>query len=236
MQTAFINGQILTPAGFVSGSTLLATGGRISAVTVSAGKLPAGATIVDLAGRLLLPGYIDVQVNGGGGVLFNEAPTIDGIRAIGAAHARYGTTGFLPTLISDDLAVLERAIAAVDAAIAAGVPGVLGIHIEGPYLNEARKGVHDPAHFLELDSEAVKLLGSLQRGVTLLTLAPERAGPETLAQLAAAGIVLSAGHSNATGADIEIARRHGLSGFHASVQRDVAADRTGAGSGGRRPR
>jgi N-acetylglucosamine-6-phosphate deacetylase len=171
------------------------------------------AARVDLAGRQLLPGFVDVQVNGGGGVLFNDSPTVEGIRIIAAAHARYGTTGFLPTLISDDVATLTRAIAAVDAAIAAGVPGVLGIHIEGPYLNQARRGVHNAAHFQPLDERAVALLCSLQRGVTLLTLAPERAELAALAQLSAAGVILAAGHTDATAAEIAAAQRHGLSGF-----------------------
>ena len=211
--TAFIGGRILTPGGMVAGGALLSGDGHIDAIVRADDVRLRAATIVELKGGLLLPGFIDVQVNGGGGVLFNDAPTVDGIRAIALAHARFGTTGFLPTLISDDLAVVATAIAAVDAAIAAGVPGVLGIHIEGPYLNELRKGVHNPAHFLELGREAVALLSSLQRGVTLLTLAPELAKPEALGHLAAAGVILSAGHTNATATEIDVARRHGLRGF-----------------------
>ena len=213
MRTVFINGQILTPEGLVSGRTLVIEGTLISKISGMNHPLDKGAAVIDLAGRLLLPGFIDVQVNGGGGVLFNDVPTVAGIRTIAAAHARFGTTGLLPTLISDDLTVVATAIAAIDAAITAGVPGVLGIHIEGPYLNELRKGVHNPAHFLELDREAVTLLSSLRHGVTLLTLAPELAMPEALGQLATAGMVLAAGHTNASGDDIELARRHGLSGF-----------------------
>ena len=213
MRTVFINGQILTPEGLVSGRTLVIEGTLISKISGMNHPLDKGAAVIDLAGRLLLPGFIDVQVNGGGGVLFNDVPTVAGIRTIAAAHARFGTTGLLPTLISADLTVVATAIAAIDAAITAGVPGVLGIHIEGPYLNELRKGVHNPAHFLELDREAVTLLSSLRHGVTLLTLAPELAMPEALGQLATAGMVLAAGHTNASGDDIELARRHGLSGF-----------------------
>src|SRR5258705_247890 len=94
----------------------------------------------DLGGGFLLPGFIDTQVNGGGGALFNEDPSVDTLRVIGAAHRRFGTTSFLPTLISDDLSVIARAIDAVRDAIAAKVPGVIGIHIEGPCLNPRRKG------------------------------------------------------------------------------------------------
>ncbi len=211
--TAFINGAIFRGGEFVRDSALLVDEDRISAIVPAADARVRASKRVDLRGALLLPGFVDVQVNGGGGVLFNDAPTVDGIRQIARAHARFGTTGFLPTLISDDLAVVKTAIAAVDAAIAAGVPGVLGIHIEGPYLNEQRKGVHDAAHFLELGREAVALLCSLKRGVTLLTLAPELAKPQALDQLNAAGVILSAGHTNATATEIETARRHGLRGF-----------------------
>ena len=211
--TAFTNGPILTGDAFVRGAALLMDRDRIVEVAQADDERVRGATQVDLHGRLLLPGFVDVQVNGGGGVLFNDMPTVEGIRRIARAHARFGTTGFLPTLISDDLAVVATAIAAVDAAIAAGVPGVLGIHIEGPYLNERRKGVHNAAHFLELGRDAVALLRSLRHGVTLLTLAPELAKLEALDQLAAAGVILSAGHTNATATDIELARRHGLRGY-----------------------
>ncbi len=213
MTVAFLNGQILLPGGFVDGRAVLVEHDRVSAILDRSDARLGFATQVDLAGRRLLPGFVDLQVNGGGGVLFNDSPTVEGIRAIAAAHARFGTTGFLPTLISDDEATLTRAIGAVDAAISAGVPGVLGIHIEGPYLSEARKGVHDAVHFQELDARAVPLLCSLHRGVTLLTLAPERADLTALGKLAAAGVILAAGHTEATAAQIAAARHHGLTGF-----------------------
>ncbi len=213
MQEALRNGRVLTPEGLVTGRAVLIEGGRIRAVVAEGDASLRGIAAVDLEGRLLLPGFIDTQVNGGGGVLFNDSPTVEGIRTIGAAHRRFGTTGFLPTLLSDDLTVLKRAIEAVDAAIAAGVPGVLGIHIEGPFISEARKGVHDPAHFLELDHDMVALLSSLKRGTTMMTLAPEVTSPGVIQRLAAAGVILSAGHTNATAEEVEAARRHGLRGF-----------------------
>jgi N-acetylglucosamine-6-phosphate deacetylase len=213
MSAAFLNGRILVPGGFTCGQAVVVKDGRISAIVDADDGRARGVERVDLAGRQLLPGFVDVQVNGGGGVLFNDAPTIEGLRTIAAAHARFGTTGFLPTLISDDAQTLARAIAAVDAAIATGVPGVLGIHIEGPYLSQARKGIHDAAHFRELDARAVALLSTLKRGVTLVTLAPERANPALLAELAGAGVIVAAGHTNATASEIAAARSHGLTGF-----------------------
>ena len=168
---------------------------------------------VDLGGGLLLPGFIDVQVNGGGGALFNDSRDVDTIRRIGAAHRQFGTTGYLPTLISDDLAVVDEAMRAAGAAMDAGVPGVLGIHVEGPFLNETRKGVHDASWFRELDEGGVRLLTSLRQGRTLVTLAPEMTTPGFIDKLAAAGVIVCAGHTDASYADIKEALAHGLQGF-----------------------
>jgi len=213
MSVALVNGRVLRAEGFARDQCVLIEGGHILDVLPANGARCRAAETVDLGGGLLLPGFIDVQVNGGGGVLFNDAPTIESIRAIGAAHRRFGTTAFLPTLISADLEVVARAIAAVRGAIAAGVPGVLGIHIEGPFLNVARKGVHDPAKLRELDASALGLLTSLQDGRTLVTLAPEMTTPQLIQQLVAGGVVVSAGHTNASYAEIRAALAHGLTGF-----------------------
>ena len=210
---ALINGRVLGNAGFVDGLAVIVQGDRIRDVIDA--RHPAVRTIEhhDLRGHLLLPGFIDTQVNGGGGVLFNDNPGVESIRAIGRAHRRFGTTGFLPTLISDDLHVVENAITAVQAAIDAGVPGVLGIHIEGPFLNVQRKGVHDATKLRELDETALKLLTSLHGGRTLITLAPEMTTPRIIRKLADAGMIVSAGHSNGTYAEIRSALDHGLRGF-----------------------
>jgi N-acetylglucosamine-6-phosphate deacetylase len=213
MSLALINGRVLRADSFARGQSVLIEQGRILAVLPQDDARCRAAEPYDLGGGLLLPGFIDLQVNGGGGVLFNDAPSVESIRAIGAAHRRFGTTAFLPTLISADLDIVARAIAAVRAAIAAGVPGVLGIHIEGPFLNAARKGVHDPAKLRELGPSALGLLTSLHSGRTLVTLAPEMTTPQLIQQLVAAGVVVSAGHTNASYAEIHAALAHGLSGF-----------------------
>jgi len=213
MSIALLNGRVLRADTFVRGQGVLIEQGRIVDVLPADDARCRAAQPYDLGGGLLLPGFIDLQVNGGGGVLFNDAPSVESIRAIGAAHRRFGTTAFLPTLISADLDIVARAIAAVRSAIAAGVPGVLGIHIEGPFLNVARKGVHDPAKLRELDPSALGLLSSLRGGRTLVTLAPEMTTPELIEQLVAAGVVVSAGHTNASYAEIRAALAHGLSGF-----------------------
>ena len=213
MAVALVNGRVLGDDGLIEGRCVLLEAGRIVDIMEESDPRCQDAQRHDLGGHMLLPGFIDSQVNGGGGVLFNDAPSVDTIRAIGAAHRKFGTTGFLPTLISADLDVVARAIAAVQGAIQAGVPGVLGIHIEGPFLNVARKGVHDPAKLRELDTSAVGLLTSLRGGKTLVTLAPEMTTPEIIQKLARAGVVVSAGHTNATYAEIATALRHGLTGF-----------------------
>jgi N-acetylglucosamine-6-phosphate deacetylase len=208
-----VNGRLLIGSELVSGRTLLLSGARIDALVEPADSRCSGASVVDLQGQLLLPGFIDVQVNGGGGVLFNDDPSLESIRAIGAAHRRFGTTGFLPTLISDDLNTIGRAIAAVQSSLDAGIAGVLGIHIEGPFLNWARRGVHDSKHLRQLDTSSVSLLSGLHAGKTVLTLAPEMTTPEIIAKLAARGILVSAGHSDASYAETAAAIAHGLRGF-----------------------
>ncbi|HZF16004.1 MAG TPA: N-acetylglucosamine-6-phosphate deacetylase [Steroidobacteraceae bacterium] len=213
MTVALVNGRILAEDGMIEGQAVLLDGPRIAALLPEKDKRVTAARRVDLAGHLLLPGFLDTQVNGGGGVLFNAEPGIDTIREIGRAHRQFGTTGFLPTLISDDLDIVARAVAAVRAAIEARVPGVLGIHIEGPFLNVVRKGVHDPAKLRELDEGAIGLLTSLKGGRTLVTLAPEMTTPSMIARLTAAGVVVSAGHTNATYEEIRTALKHGLTGF-----------------------
>ena len=212
MLLAFRNGRILTDAGIESGKTLLVRNGRIEAICGAREVIGPDRTI-DLNGQLLVPGFIDTQVNGGGGVLFNDDPSVESIAAIGRAHRRFGTTGFLPTLISDDLHVVERAIDAVRDAIAQGVPGVLGIHIEGPFLSNERRGVHDSSKLRSLDGDAVDLLSTPHGGLTMVTLAPERTTPAIIRALSDAGVIVSAGHTNATYEELQPAMAAGVRGF-----------------------
>jgi len=213
MAKALVNGRIATEGRLLERHALLIEDGRIADIVKEDDPALKSAQIHDLNGQMLLPGFIDTQVNGGGGVQFNDAPALDTIRRMGAAHAKFGTTGFLPTLISDNLDVVARAVGAVDMALAEGVPGVLGIHLEGPFLSPARKGVHDAAKFRTIDDQAFALLTSLKRGKTLVTLAPEMTTPSMIGRLTAAGVIVAAGHTNATYDDMQSAFRHGLTGF-----------------------
>jgi N-acetylglucosamine-6-phosphate deacetylase len=209
--------QVLIPERLFDGEKLLSRhavvveGGRIQAV------LPANAVDTVLPRRhlegLLAPGFIDVQVNGGGGVQFNDVTTPDGIAAIGAAHRRFGTTGYMVTLITDTRAKTEEAVAAVNAGLAMGLPGLLGIHIEGPFLNVERRGVHAAAMIRPLEPKDLAILTSLVAGRTLVTLAPEKVAPADIRRLVEAGVIVAAGH---TASDYETVRQAlalGLTGF-----------------------
>ena len=151
----------------------------------------------DLGGGTLSSGFIDWQINGGGGVLFNAEPTVEGIAAIAAAHRRAGVTGFLPTVVTDAPHVLAEALAAAREA-ERRVPGALGVHVEGPFIDPRRKGVH-PAEFIRpmLEEDAEALIGA-REGVMVVTLAPASVPLERIARLAKAGIIVSLGHSEAT--------------------------------------
>lgn len=213
MTTALTNARVLTPDGWRNDLAVLLDGERIIDLLLPSDPHVRDTPQQDLGGAMLLPGFIDVQVNGGGGVLFNDTPTVATIRRIGAGHRRYGTTGFLPTLISDNPDVMRAALAAVEQALAEGVPGVLGIHLEGPYLARARQGVHDPKYFHRPDSEELALLRAGHRGVRLLTLAPECVPLTSIAALAAAGVIVCAGHTAADYATVRAALAGGLRGF-----------------------
>lgn len=209
---ALTNARVLLDDGFADGMAVLVDGTRIAAVTKSSDPRVAAAGRTDLGGAWLLPGFVDCQVNGGGGVLFNDAPTVEAIRTIGAAHRRFGTTAFLPTLISEDFTVIAQAIKAVRQAIESGVPGVVGVHIEGPFINEVRRGAHDAAKIRDLNPRDVALLSSLRAGRTLVTLAPEMTTLATIEHLAMEGVVLSAGHTDGTFEEVTDAFRHGVRG------------------------
>ncbi|MGH6808913.1 MAG: N-acetylglucosamine-6-phosphate deacetylase [Ensifer adhaerens] len=194
---AIIGARLFDGIEWHDGAALLVEAGRVKAI-VAAGDLPADATVVDAHGLLLVPGFIDLQVNGGGGALLNAQPTLDGIRQICSAHAKFGTTALLPTLITDTREVRSATIAAGLQAKAARVPGFLGLHLEGPHLSVARKGAHDPALIRPMDDADLKEMLDCARalGILMVTLAPENATKEQVRALADAGVVVSLGHTD----------------------------------------
>jgi len=213
MNRALFNCQVFDGLKLQTGLAVLLADGKVSALVP---ELDIPVSVVDrcdLEGHILAPGLIDIQVNGGGGVMFNDAPTLETIRTMGEAHRRYGTTGFLPTLISTEPVTMKKAIEAVRQAIAEGVPGVLGIHLEGPFLNPDRRGIHNAKHFGQVDECAFELLTSLKEGCTLVTLAPECTSTEVIERLTGQGVVVFGGHSDASYEQTRDALQAGLCGF-----------------------
>jgi N-acetylglucosamine-6-phosphate deacetylase len=175
---------------------LVVEGGSIQALAAFDDR-PRGGEQVDLGGGILSPGFVDWQINGGGGVLFNANPTVEGIAAIGAAHRCAGVTAFLPTVVTDAPRVLDAALAAARE-VRERVPGALGIHVEGPFIDPRRKGVH-PAEFIRamLKEDADALIAA-RAGVMVVTLAPASVPMEFIPRLAKSGIIVSLGHSDAS--------------------------------------
>ena len=213
MIRALVNGRVLLDDGFGDDVAVLLEGATISAVVPAGDARVRDAERVDLGGGILAPGFIDCQVNGGGGVLFNDAPTVEAIRTIARAHRRFGTTGLLPTLISDEPEVTRAGLSAAAQALRDHVPGVLGMHLEGPFLSPQRRGIHDAKHFRVPSPADVEMLATLREGCLLLTVAPERIEPATLRRLTGAGFCVAAGHSAATYEETRAALDSGLRGF-----------------------
>lgn len=203
-------GRIFCSGGFVKGHALLISRGRIEAILPEA-SLPAEMHRVEAQGGLIVPGFVDLQVNGGGGVLLNNDTSVEGIRRICAAHARYGTTSLLPTLITDRPEVLHRTVDAAREAWQKKVPGFLGLHFEGPHLSLARKGTHDPALIRAMTDEDLRYLATEAAGfgLKLATIAPESVTEAQVAALKKAGYVISLGHTDTSA---ETARRYFAAG------------------------
>src|SRR5258705_6758924 len=203
--------RIFDGYGWHNDSVILIDGGvvqRIAPRDQSAGDWP---TEVMPTGTMLAPGFIDLQVNGGGGILLNDAPTPDAMRAIARAHRRYGTTSCLPTLISDTRAKATAAIAA--AKLLDGSDGILGLHLEGPFISRARPGIHREDRILSATRDDLDWLGELSAvGSSMVTLAPECVPAGFVKTLAASGIRVSVGHSEADSGTLRKAIDAGLTG------------------------
>ena len=159
----------------------------------------------------LTPGFVDLQVNGGGGVMLNTTPTRSGMADIAAAHRTFGTVAVMPTVITDHWAVLEQA---ADAAVAAkGDDGIIGLHIEGPHISVARRGTHNASHIRTMDDRTLNVVAGLRRHdiAVMITVAPEATTHDQIAALAQMGAVVSIGHTDATCEDTEAAISAGAS-------------------------
>ncbi len=212
MSRQFLTGaRMLVDRQWLSGHGLLVEDGRIAAILPDTTPVDAVAKTLP-AGSLLAPGLIDIQVNGGGGLLFNDRPTQATARAIAAAHRRLGTTSILPTLITD---VPEKMALAAEV-LAEPDHGVLGLHFEGPFISLEKPGVHPAAHIRQPSEGDLRLLERLGRrrpGRILLTVAPEIIDVASHRRLAEAGVVLAAGHSIADAECMSAALSAGVTGF-----------------------
>lgn len=213
MVLALRNAEVFDGDEIIGRRTVVVEDGRISSILANEAALPEGAEIEDLNGHLLVPGFVDVQVNGGGGVMFNNDRTVEGLRTIVEGHRRFGTTTLMPTLITDTPAIMREAADAMRAAIAQRLPGVRGIHFEGPCLSPERKGVHRPDYFLPYGAELEEIYTAPGMGKVMVTLAPERVDPTAISSLAGHGVLVCAGHTAASYEQIGTGLKAGLRGF-----------------------
>ncbi len=205
---AFIAHNLFDGTAFHANRAILVENGAVRAVTAT-DMLPECERIEI---GMLAPGFVDVQVNGGGGVMFNDAPDVATLRRIGAAHARLGTTAILPTLISSDAATRSHALTAVREAIAAAVPGIAGLHLEGPFLAPSRRGIHPARAISALTGEDITQLTAGFPAPMLITLAPETVPVTAIRALCAAGRIVFAGHSEASFVEANAGLDAGISG------------------------
>lgn len=203
VQKALING------GWVNDCIISVNETRIHAVA----PYSANMTVHETLPGTIIPGYIDTQVNGGGGVMFNHEPTLASIEVMAKAHLQYGTTSFFPTLITDDLATIQQAADAVAQAIKGQHPTVVGIHFEGPHLSVAKKGVHLSRYIREISDEEFATYIRKDIGQVIVTLAPENVSVEVIRALVNEGVIVALGHSNASQEVVQAALEAGASGF-----------------------
>lgn len=212
MAFALTGCRIFTGESFLEDHAVVIVDERIHAV------LPrADAQVLDmrdLGGGLLAPGFIDVQVNGGGGALLNDNPSVETVRTIATAHRRFGTVGMLPTVITDAPGIIRQAVESVADAMAQKMPGILGIHIEGPFLDPARKGAHVARFIREMEQGDVEeISGFASRLPVMLTLAPNRVSQSMVRMLSAQGVLVSLGHSDASHDEARLALGAGARAF-----------------------
>lgn len=218
MLTRVSGARIFDGQNFHDDHVLVLNGEKIVGIESKADSVAVqGDEIVELSGGILAPGFIDLQVNGGGGKLFNNDPSISALSAMLHGHRMYGTTTMTPTLISDSKEQHQAGVAVIQQAIAENMKGIIGVHIEGPFFNIERRGTHK-AEFIRQPTEddiawVCEASQESQDMVTIVTLAPERAEKGQIAALVKAGVIVCAGHTDAYYADVKAGLEEGLSGF-----------------------
>ena len=205
-RVALLGADIFDGTALHSGQAMLLDNDLFAGI-VNPARIPPEYSRKSMEGGTISPGFIDLQVNGGGGVLFNDYPTVEGLATIAAAHAKTGTRAILPTLITDTTEKTRAAVDAVAAAIDSGVPGILGVHLEGPHLSIARKGAHDPALIRPMQpaDEALLCEAATRLPNVMHTVAPESVTTAQVSRLRDAGVIVSLGHTDCTFADAQAA-------------------------------
>lgn len=225
MRRIFVGADLFDGEQLIKDHALLLEDGFVKAL-VPIRERPREGEVIELEGGTLSPGFIDVQVNGRGGTLFNENPTPDGLAKIAQAHRRFGTTALLPTVITDHPHILDQALGAIPNAQKDN-RGILGIHVEGPFIDETKKGAHPADYIRALTDADIRFLGERRAGSLLLTLAPNKVTPDQIKSLLRAGIHVSLGHSQATDHEAQAAFDAGASAvthlFNAMSQCDARA-------------
>lgn len=212
MTQAITGATVFNGTGFIEKHAVIIDAGEITAI-IPENEVNSAWPRQNLSGGILAPGFIDLQVNGGGGELLNNNPSHAALQAIVSGHRQGGTTGLLPTLISDTPEKQRQCVAAVATAIASGMPGILGVHIEGPFFDLTRRGVHNQDYIRVLEPTDLEWLCSLRDFPVMLTLAPEHTQPGQISQLVEAGLLVCAGHTNAEYDAVKRALNEGLCGF-----------------------
>ena len=211
MKQALLGSQIFCGERFYDDHALLVEGKSIVDI-VDKNNTPDNFNKIELDQGILAPGFIDLQVNGGGGVLFNNSPNKESLNTIIKAHQFFGTTSVMPTVISDSLEVLEQCIKTVTEEIKNN-SSLLGIHIEGPFFNTKYRGVHQKQYISTINSDYLNLFESLKGFPVMLTLAPECISSQQLKHLTSLGIKTLAGHTDASYDELDDAIKNGLDGF-----------------------
>ncbi|EKM5760604.1 N-acetylglucosamine-6-phosphate deacetylase [Cronobacter turicensis] len=197
---ALTHGRVYTGHDILDDHAIVIADGLIERLCPLA-ELPAGIEQRDMGGAIIAPGFIDVQLNGCGGVQFNdtaEAVSIETLEIMQKANEKSGCTSYLPTLITCSDALMKQGVRVMREYLARHQNQALGLHLEGPWLNIVKKGTHNPDYVRQPDAALVDFLCENADVITKITLAPEKVSPDVIEKLTAAGIVVSAGHSNAT--------------------------------------
>jgi len=192
------NATIFDGLSFQDAKAVLVNNGVVSGIVSDDGQTHNASRVEDLDGQLLVPGFVDVQVNGGGGVMFNDEQSVTALETIAQGHRKFGTTTLFPTFITDSFENMRAAGAAIHEAIAQGLPGIRGVHFEGPYFSMERRGVHAEKYVRSVDSGAFELFTQEGLGAVIVTLAPEVVPAEFITKLSDAGVRVCAGHTSST--------------------------------------